>query len=71
MTTKTCRHCGQHLTLDCFHCNRRAKDRRQSYCKECQRHIHRRWQADNRIHIRYRPRTGRTWSPCTNQDLCP
>lgn len=40
METKKCARCGRELPLDDYHRSKRAKDGRQSYCKECKKEIY-------------------------------
>lgn len=55
---KRCRVCGQEKPLDDFHRNSRAKDGRQSRCKECGCRSAREWNEANRDRKR---ENGRRW----------
>lgn len=72
-TIKRCNMCGEEKPLDEFHCQRKAKDRRQSKCKTCSIAYARQWQEDNRAYLRLKSRIGtsRTNERCSEAELCP
>lgn len=61
--SKTCPKCGQAKSLDEYNFSRRAKNRRQTYCRECLKLMKRQYYAANREAINARAKRARENKP--------
>ena len=71
--SKECSRCHETKSIDEFYCKRRSRDRKQCYCKDCQKDLARQWKRENAPYVSMRRRNGIRTGPtpirCT-EDFC-